>query len=233
MPDIHAVTPCFVVSQARVDAPHRRPECTHKLFNFNCMKRARLCIGMLLVMRALATFAWSACLWQSVSATTLQKLTLDELAAKSTAIIRARVISSRGSRRGTDVFTLYELETVEMVKGQYGRVPGQVAVPGGIAEGIRQVVAGAPVLKINQEYVLFLWTGHSGLTQLTGLSQGMFMVTRGPSGDVIASRAMASERMLDGSGHPARSEPVAMPWSELKAKLVEALSTDRAATAKR
>ena len=66
--------------------------------------------------------------------------------------------------------------------------------------------------------------GSSGLTQLTGLSQGMFIVTRTPSGDVIASRAMASERMLDGSGHPARSEPVAMPWSELKAKLVEALS---------
>jgi hypothetical protein len=188
---------------------------------------------MFIHMRALATFAWSACLWQSVSATTLQKLTLAELAAKSTAIIRARVISSKGSRRGADVFTVYELETFETVKGQNGRVPGQVAVPGGIAEGIRQVVAGAPVLKIGQEYVLFLWTGHPGLAQLTGLSQGLFAVARPSSGDVIATRAMASERMLDGSGHPARNEPFSMPWSELKAKVIEALFADRAATAKR
>ena len=45
------------------------------------------------------------------------------------------------------------------------------------------MVAGAPTLRAGREYVLFLWTSRSGLTQLMGMSQGLFSVERTTAGD--------------------------------------------------
>jgi hypothetical protein len=182
-------------------------------------------------MRALAIFVfWAvsfATAWAPAEATTLQQLTLREMAEKSTTIVRARVIGSSGVVRGADVYTLYRFETLETVKS--GKAPGEVAVPGGVAGGMRQVVAGAPVLRPGHEYVLFLWTSRSGLTQLIGMSQGLFTVERTTAGDVLATQAAAGERMLDGAGHAVRDEVSSMPWSELKAKVTGALAAAPAA----
>ena len=172
-------------------------------------------------MRALAIFLFFAGL--TAHATTLQQLTVEEMAQKSTAIVRAKVTGSSGVQRGTDVFTVYRFETLETVKRSNGTQPIEVGVPGGIAGGIRQMVAGAPVLRAGQEYILFLWTGRSGLAQVIGMSQGLFAVERTTAGDSIATRGMAGERMLDGAGHAARDEPVSMPWPELRAKIIQAL----------
>ena len=58
---------------------------------------------------------------------------------------------------------------------------------GGVAGGIRQSVSGAPELKPGQEYVLFLWTSRSGLTQVIGLSQGLFQLSEeGSEGGVVS-----------------------------------------------
>ena len=174
-------------------------------------------------MRALAIFVCLVALWQTAEATTLQQLTLEEMAQKSTSIVRAKVTGSTGVRQGTDVFTVYQFKTLEILKRQNGTPPTEVAVPGGIAGGMRQVVAGAPVLRAGQEYILFLWTGRSGLAQVIGMSQGLFAVERTTAGDSIATRGMAGERMLDGAGHAARDEVLSMPWSELRVKVIQAL----------
>jgi hypothetical protein len=172
-------------------------------------------------MRAIAILLCFASL--TANATTLRQLTVEEMAQKSTAIVRAKVTGSNGVQYGTDVFTVYRFETLETVKRQNGAPPQEVGVPGGIAGGIRQVVAGAPVLLAGQEYILFLWTGRSGLAQLIGMSQGLFAVEHSTAGDSIATRGMAGERMLDAAGHPARDAAVSMPWPELKAKVNQAL----------
>src|SRR5258708_22469310 len=112
----------------------------------------------------------------SASATTLQQLGFAEMAQKSTAIARVRVIRVCGVLRGTDVYTVYHFETLESLKATDDSRTTDVAVPGGVAGGIRQVVAGAPSLRVGNEYVLFLWTSRSGLTQIIGLSQGGFSV---------------------------------------------------------
>ncbi len=174
-------------------------------------------------MRALAIIVFSACLQQAAEATTLQQLTLEEMAQQSTAIVRAKVTGSSGVWHGTDVFTVYQFETLETVKSQNGAPPVEVGVPGGIAGGVRQVVAGAPLLRQGREYVLFLWTGRSGLAQVIGLSQGLFAVERSSAGDVIATRGTAGERMLDRAGHAARDEALSMPWAELRSKVIQAL----------
>lgn len=176
-------------------------------------------------MRALAIFVLSTCFSVSLDATTLQQLSLGDMAAKATSIVRARVTGSRAVVRGTDVYTMYRFEALEILKP--GSVVAEVGVPGGVAGGVRQVVAGAPVLRPGQEYVFFLWTSRSGLTQLMGMSQGLFTLQKTVSGDLLASRRAAGEQMLDAKGHAATDQAVSMAWTELKAKVISMASGRR------
>ena len=84
-------------------------------------------------MRALAIFVFFAGL--TANATTLQQLTVEEMAQKSTSIVRAKVTGSNGIRYGLDVFTVYRFETLETIKRSNGTQPTEVGVPGGIAGG--------------------------------------------------------------------------------------------------
>jgi hypothetical protein len=160
-----------------------------------------------------------------IPATTLERLTLDEMTRKSTAIVRARVTGSRSANLesvgGSDIYTYFRMQVLETWKS--GPAVTEVAVPGGAVDGIRQSVSGAPVLKPGQEYVLFLWTSRSGLTQVIGLSQGLFQLSAGPSREILAQRPPASELMLDRSGHPVEDLAVSMPLQDLRARVRQAL----------
>ncbi|MBZ5631954.1 MAG: hypothetical protein LAO55_02395 [Acidobacteriia bacterium] len=157
-------------------------------------------------------------------ATTLEQLTLDEMAQKSTTIVRARVTGSHSAYRGASIYTSFQLQVLENWKGQ---AITEVAVPGGVVSGIRQNVSGAPALKPGQEYVLFLWTSPSGLTQVIGLSQGVFKLSEegsgGGSGAAVALRPAASELMLDRSGLPVEDRPVSIQLQDLRARVLRAL----------
>jgi hypothetical protein len=159
--------------------------------------------------------------------TTLERLPLGEMTQKSTAIVRAKVVGVSGVLRGADIYTIYRIEIVESWKASPKLEPIQVAVPGGVAGGWRQMVAGAPSLHVGEQYVMFLWTSPSGLTQLIGLTQGLFSVQQSGAGDATALRAAAGELMLDASGHPVRDEAVSMKLSDLKAQVRRALSGNK------
>ncbi|MSV34642.1 MAG: hypothetical protein EXQ47_03465 [Bryobacterales bacterium] len=170
-------------------------------------------------MRVLVIAGLLAALVATTGATTLQQLSLGEMARQSTAIVRGRVFQSRTMLRNGAVYTLYRIETLETLKSDPSRpAASEVAVPGGIAGGIRQPVVGAPTLRGGSEYILFLWTGRSGLTQITGLSQGLFSIQSG-----TARREAASERMLDAAGRPVRDTARVMPVTQLKAQITQAV----------
>lgn len=162
-----------------------------------------------------------------VRGTTLERLPLREMTQKSTAIVRAKVVGSSGVLRGADVYTVYQIEIVESWKSSAKSDPVQVAVPGGVAGGLRQMVAGAPSLHVGEQYVMFLWTSRSGLTQFMGLSQGLFNLKHSGAGDAEAMRAAAGELMLDASGHAVKDEAVSMKLSDLKAQVNRALSGEK------
>ncbi len=168
-----------------------------------------------------------ATLLAPVRATTLERLPLEQMIQKSTAIVRARVAGSTAVLRGADVYTVYRIEIQESLKPALKPIPVEVAVPGGVAGGVRQMVAGAPSLRIRSEYVMFLWTGRSGITQLIGLSQGLFDVTRNGGGDPVASRGAAGELMLDSAGRAVQDQPISMKVSDLKAQVSRALARDK------
>jgi hypothetical protein len=201
----------------------------HKAFFINAINWIFKCfLKRAAAMRSLLITLSLASALAPVRGTTLERLPLPEMSQKSTAIVRAKVVGSSGVLRGADVYTVYQIEIVENWKSSGKSSPIQVAVPGGVAGGLRQMVAGAPTLHAGEEYVMFLWTGRSGLTQLMGLSQGLFNVhdnvyNNGAS-DATAMRAAAGELMLDSSGHAVKDEAVSMKLSDLKAQVQRALS---------
>src|SRR5690242_14609373 len=129
-------------------------------------------------------FGFALGLAPCASATTLQKLTTDDMIRQSSGIVRAKVTGARAAMRGRDVYTYYQFQVSENLKGSSPQQI-EVAVPGGVTRGMRQMVPGAPSMAGGQEYVIFLWTSKSGLTQVIGLSQGLFSVAQNAAGDTM------------------------------------------------
>lgn len=128
-------------------------------------------------------FVLLAGLWVGAAAhaATLEKLTLDELIEKSTGIVRGVAGDARVDRRGPLLYTVYGFDVTESWKGP-GAPAVQIALPGGRDGGREQRFGGVPELHAGQTYLLFLWTGPSGRTQITGLGQGVFRVVEDADG---------------------------------------------------
>lgn len=159
----------------------------------------------------------AALLTSVAGATTLRQLSIDDMIAQSTAIVHAKVTGSSSAFRGRTIYTTYQLQVEETLAGPANE--SQVAVPGGTAKGLRQMAAGAPTLTPGQEYVIFLWTSASGLTQVIGLSQGLFTVMQDSAGNAVLVRAAATSPMLDQSGNVVTDQPVTMKLSDLKTEI--------------
>jgi len=152
----------------------------------------------------------------ALKAATLQQLSMDEMNAGATSIVRARIAGSSAAMTGSTVYTHYKLDTSEVWKGS--AVP-EVLVPGGVAGNLRQSFPGMPDLQIGAEYVLYLWKSPStGIVHLMGLGQGVFTVTRQPDGSVTADRQRLGETMLDKSGKKVADQPVSMVLTAMKSR---------------
>ncbi|MGB9605813.1 MAG: hypothetical protein ACP5U2_15090 [Bryobacteraceae bacterium] len=172
----------------------------------------------------LATLVAGITAWVA-PATTLERLSLEEMAAKATSIIRGRVTTSWCAARGPLIYTHYKVQVIESWKGAASSEI-EVVVPGGAAGGLRQSFAGTPKLSQGAEYVLFLWTGSSGLTQILGFTQGVFDVKRDASGALIAARGAAAETLLDPvSGRPVSDGPLRLKLDDLNHRIRSALAT--------
>ena len=155
---------------------------------------------------------------------TLERLSLDDAAQKSTDIVRARVLESYADFRGSVIYTHWKLQVVERWKGA-DHASIEILVPGGVARGFRQDIAGAPQLVKGKEYLLFLWTAKSGSTYITGLSQGVFELPKNESGDLLAVRAATSETMLDRkTWQPVQDDGVQMLYADMTSRIATALA---------
>jgi hypothetical protein len=159
-------------------------------------------------------------------ATTLQKLSIDEMIQKSATILRVKITASSGVLHGRDIYTHYGLQVLENLKSAITPT-SEVAVPGGAVRGMRQVVPGAPALTVGAEYVVFLWTSRSGVTQVIGLSQGLFSVERNASNDPVLVRPAVTDLMLDKSGRVINDQGVTMSLSGLRSQIQQVLGAGK------
>lgn len=157
--------------------------------------------------------------WQPLQCATLERLSLDDMVARSTAIIRGKVISSSAAFSGPVIYTHYAIQVSEQFKGST-QASVDVVVPGGTANNLRQSFAGAPALTAGAEYVLFLFTGKSGLTTIIGLTQGLFTLASGAADDPSVTRAASREMMLDRrTARPVKDETLTMRLSDLRSRI--------------
>ena len=152
------------------------------------------------------------------SAATLEQLTFDELTDKATDIIYGRVLGSTVQVSGDSIYTHYNVQTQDRWKGT-NRFVMDVVLPGGEAGGMRQRFAGVPTLEIGKNYVMFLWTSSAGKTHLLGLTQGLFDVTESQAGEMLASRGVSSELMLDHSGQTVQDHAISIRMSDMSARV--------------
>ncbi len=153
------------------------------------------------------------------AAATLERLSFEDLVTRSTGIVRGRAISSSASQIGSTIYTRTRFEVLERWKGAEG-TQIEVFEPGGTVGRSSQSYSGVPRFEPGQEVVLFLWTGPSGRTQVTGLSQGVFQVVRGDGPDARVVRKPSGEILLaPGLGAPVRDEELVMSLGQLSARI--------------
>ncbi len=166
----------------------------------------------------LSVTAFALCL--IASGATLERLSLDEMALRSTTIVRARAGASAGVLVGSSIYTKTHFQVLERLKGPEA-AELDVMEPGGTVGQLSQIYPGVPRFAPGQELLLFLWTGPSGRTQVIGLTQGIFEVTRNAAtGEEEVSRQPSGEPMLaPETGAPVQDHAVSMPLRHLRLRV--------------
>ncbi|HTP34161.1 MAG TPA: hypothetical protein VMJ75_18415 [Candidatus Acidoferrales bacterium] len=172
-------------------------------------------ITLALVLMGCAAPQWAA---------TLERLSLDDLTVKSTAIVRGTVGDSWTATTDGIIYTHYRIQVSETLKGSSSSSV-EVMIPGGALNGLHQTFAGAPTLTKGAEFVFFLWTSKAGITWITGLTQGLFALPGDGSSDPTASRPASAELILDPrTARQVKDSPVSMRLSELRSRVAAALA---------
>lgn len=157
-------------------------------------------------------------------ATTLARMSFDELTRQATSIARAKCIGSTSVWRNGEIWTETEFELEEQSKGT---LPGifQVSMPGGRVAHLQSRVDGVPQFFAGEEVYLFLWNAPGKGNYLLGWTQGTFRITRDPqTGLEKVTQDSASTPLFNPSARAFRHGGVRnLPLSIFQLKLKRAL----------
>jgi hypothetical protein len=110
-------------------------------------------------------------------ATTLARLSFDDLAQKARVIVRVRCLTSASVWRNGEIWTETEFEVLEQAKGATQGIV-RVSLPGGKVAHIQSRVDGVPNFHTGDEAYLFLWNAPGKETYVLGWTQGTFRIAR-------------------------------------------------------
>ena len=178
-----------------------------------------------LPVKRLSILALLAAAWlMPAECATLERLSLDALITKSTSIVRGKVTASWAAYTGAVIYTHYKVQVSESFKGS-AQSSVEVMVPGGTINGLRQNFSGSPQLKTGDEFVFFLWTSKSGITWITGLTQGLFSLPAQETADRMATRSASRELMLDpATSQVVRDSAFSVRLSDLRTRIATTLA---------
>jgi len=140
---------------------------------------------------------------QAALATTVQKLTLQDLAKKSDSIVMARVDDAVASWDAghKEIYTFITLNVLQPVKGNQGATTITLRQLGGTVGNIASVVPGMPSFRKGEEVVVFLTQKDAaGYPWVMGLEQGKYTVTTGKNGVKMVRNDLAGTELLSVNG---------------------------------
>jgi hypothetical protein len=111
----------------------------------------------------------------ALPAATLERLSLDEMIVKSTAIVRGKVLNSFTAAEWAGVLHPLPDSSQRHTQRAGARNGGNPVARGSGRTTCGRHFAGVPQFNAGDEYIFFLWTGKSGATQVLGLTQGLFL----------------------------------------------------------
>ena len=141
-------------------------------------------------------------------ATTVQRLSLEEMTQKAGSIALVRVKGSRTYWQGKLILTTYTVDVQETLKGVPSRSLEITAV-GGVIGPTTLHVAGMPVFRTGEDAVVFVERS-GAFSTVVGLSQGKFTVQEGQVANTVTGLSFS-----DGK----EGRPLTMPLTSFKQQL--------------
>lgn len=162
------------------------------------------------------------------NATTLARLSFDDLAKQSAAVARLRCLSSESAWDGGEIWTVTRFEVVERNKGLLGGIV-TVRMLGGRAGNFYSRVDGVPVFRAGEEVYLFLWGKTGEPYRVLGWSQGTFRILRDAGSGVESVSQESTSSNFDPQVRKFRSEGIrGMALPVFQEKLRQALERSKA-----
>jgi hypothetical protein len=142
-----------------------------------------------------------------VQAMVIEPVAFSTLVASSDVVVHGVVVEVRSHETSgrASIESVVTLRVVEAYKGRPGTLVS-FRVPGGRVGRYQRVVVGAPVFAAGHEVVLFLAGAAPALPVPTGLTQGVYRVSRGTDG-----RALVMPPAVESPGPVVRGAPGRRP----------------------
>jgi hypothetical protein len=160
-----------------------------------------------------------------IRATTLARLSLDQLAAGSDAVARVRCAGAESRWENGSIWTVTAFDVVETEKGS---LPPEITVrlPGGRVGHLTATVAGTPKFNPGDEAVVFLEGSGAGEFTVAGWVEGTFRIARDPRtrGETVTQDSSAFA-VFDTATRKFRAEGIRrMPMAEFRARIAAAIA---------
>jgi len=164
-------------------------------------------------------------------ATTLARLTLDQLAAGSDAVARVRYAGAESRWENGAIWTITTVEVVETMKGN---LPKEIVVrlPGGRVGHLTASVEGTPKFNPGDDAVVFLQRTRAGGFTVAGWVEGTFRISSDPrTRSETVTQDSSAFAVFDAATRTFRAEGIRrMPVEEFRARIATAVAHNREKT---
>jgi hypothetical protein len=161
----------------------------------------------------------------AVRATTLVRLSLDQLASGSDAVARVNFSSAETRWENGTIWTITTVKVIETLKGN---LPGEISVrlPGGRVGHLTATVEGTPRFNPGDDAIVFLKISQAGGFTVAGWVEGTFRILRDPrTGNQTVTQDSSAFAVFDPATRTFRTEGVhRMPMDEFRGRLASAVA---------